>query len=43
MPRPWTPRALGTCVLSIRAFDQLIPKLEHVTASCLIPTLLEWF
>lgn len=43
MPRRWILRARATCVLSVRAFGQLIPKMEHVTASCPIPTFLEWF
>ncbi len=43
MSRPWILRALATCVLSISAFGQLIPKMEHVTAFCPIPSFLEWF
>jgi hypothetical protein len=43
MPRPWILRALVTCVLSISSFGQLNPKMERVTASSPIPSLLEWF
>jgi hypothetical protein len=43
MPRLWILRALATCVHSIGVIGQLIPKMEHVTAICHVPSFLEWF